>query len=184
MAIRLVFRQISSGEGSGFRCIAQSIPRVSLKPVICVRTSNSAVYTGISPHFCRISPVSSSAVMRRFSTRRETRVRNRHRAPSEQPWASAMKSPFSGSCRFTAVLPRVPHTRQVLADSDLKSQLYLPLKSPTILPGVWYLFSSASTMQQLSALPLPQDRWQDTDMDLPFSTGKDTFLQKPEHKQD
>ena len=97
-AMRFAFSQISLMDGSFRRCIAQSMPRVSLKPVIFVSTSNSAVYTGICPQRFMICFASPSTCF--FSTRIEIGSYPASSARSTTFGLSAIKIPSSGFARF------------------------------------------------------------------------------------
>ena len=99
-ATRRALLQISSTVGSFGRYMAQSIPRVSLKPVSCVRTSSSAVKTGISPQRAMSCFAWFSTCL--VSMRNDIGTHPALSARSMTLGLSAMKMPLSGSRRFNS----------------------------------------------------------------------------------
>ena len=99
-ATRLAPESTCSAVGRGFLRMAQSIPRVSRKPVSWVRTSIPAVYTGTSPHRSMASRASSLQWLR--STSRDTGSNPASSARQITLGLSAMNIPFFGSNRFSS----------------------------------------------------------------------------------
>ena len=105
-AIRLASLQISCGVRSFGRYMAQSIPRVSLKPVSFASTSNSATYTGNSLfvllHIRMASNASPSVSSCLFSISTETGTHPASNARMITFGLSAINIPFAGSARLTS----------------------------------------------------------------------------------
>ena len=99
-ATRRQAARISFGSGCLGRSMAQSIPRVSWKPVSWVRMGISAVYTGTSPHRAMAAWASSLQWLR--STSRETGLHPASSARQITLGLSAMNIPFLGSKRFNS----------------------------------------------------------------------------------
>ena len=99
-ATRRALRRISSARPRGGRYMAQSIPRVSWKPVSWVSTGSGAVYTGTSPQASMASMASRLQWLRSTSS-----LAGRHPAASARRMTlglSAMNMPFFGSNRFNS----------------------------------------------------------------------------------
>ena len=101
-ATRCASANSASTEGSCGRRIAQSTPRVKVKPVSFWSTARSPVYTGISEpamaSACFTSGLASSN--QRRSIKNDSAVRPASRARDITLGDSAMKMPFSGSSLF------------------------------------------------------------------------------------
>ena len=96
--MRFACLHTSSTEGRTLRFMAQSMPRVSAKPVSFVSTLYSAVNTGTSGYFsrsCLVSP--ASAATSRFSARKEIGAYPAFNARSITLGLSAINTPGAGS---------------------------------------------------------------------------------------